>query len=64
LAKKIGNSQFRNARKVPALNDCANTLDKSFKELFSGYRTEPGKLFTFRVFTKAEFEKLAKAYGH
>ena len=64
LAAKIGNSKaFRDGRLVTEVETVAKDLEKSFVKI-SGYRTEIGKPFTFRVWTKAEFEKIVKPNGY
>lgn len=64
LAAKIGNSNpFRDGRKITDIEKIADDLEISYKNI-SGYRTEVGKPFTFRVWTQAEFDKIVKPNGY
>lgn len=63
LAKKIGGSGFRNGRDIAEISPIADELEAAFKNL-SGYRTEVGKPFTFRVWTQTEFDKIVKPNGY
>lgn len=40
-----------------------NEVEENFMKMFDGYRTEPGKTFTFRVWTEAEYLKKVKPNG-
>lgn len=54
---------WRNARDGdPDLEAIANKLDKAFLKI-SGYRFEPGRPFTFRVWTMSEYLKEVKPKG-
>ncbi len=65
LASQFGpNVVFRDARRFKELGAICDDLEKVFKKSFDGYRTEPGKPFTFRVWTEAEFEQKVKPYGY
>ncbi|MEP6750033.1 MAG: hypothetical protein ABJB86_20000, partial [Bacteroidota bacterium] len=63
LAKQIGDSRFRDGRKISDLKGLSSTLENIFKEI-PGYRTEVNKPFTFRVFTKKEFKSIVKKNGY
>ena len=64
LAKKIGGTGFRDATKISKeIEIIAKDLESSFIKI-SGYRTEAGKTFTFRVWTQAEFDNIVKPNGY
>jgi hypothetical protein len=62
LASKIGGTGFRNGRDISAIEKIADDLELHYTNI-SGYRTEIGKPFTFRVWTQAEFDKIVKPNG-
>lgn len=64
LAAQIGNKQFRNARDIDEISDLCDDLELLFQSQFSGYRLEPNKPFTFRVWTEAEFQSKVVPYGY
>lgn len=59
LAATFTKPGFRDGRNVVEIKNIADELESSFK-LISGYRTEPGKPFTFKIFTEAEFNSIVK----
>jgi hypothetical protein len=59
------NTVFRDARvKSTEIANISNDLEASFISNFPGYRTEPGKPFTFRVWTEAEYQTKVVPFGH
>jgi hypothetical protein len=54
---------FRDGRSISEISSIADELENVFKNL-SGYRTEIGKPFTFRIWTKAEFDNIVKPNGY
>ena len=63
LVAQIGGSGFRNGRDIEGIENIADELELSFKNI-SGYRTELNKPFTFRVWTEAEFNSIVKPNGY
>jgi filamentous hemagglutinin len=63
LAKKIGGTRFRDGKYVYEVNTINQELEPLFKNI-SGYRTEVGKPFTFRVWTEVEFIEKVKPFGY
>jgi filamentous hemagglutinin len=63
LASQIGGSGFRNGRDISSIEQISNELETLFKNI-SGYRTAPGKEFTFRVWTQAEYDQIIKNTIH
>lgn len=57
-------TKFRDGNNIKGLAKVSSKIEKELQKAFPGYRTEPGKPFTFRVFTKAEFEKIVKPNGY
>ena len=49
---------WRSARKVSDdINQLSDNLESDFRNIFPGYRYEPDKPFTFRIYTEKEFNK-------
>ena len=65
FAAQFNTNGFRDARVQSAeIAQIADDLEASFISNFPGYRTEPGKPFTFRVWTEAEFQNIVVPNGY
>jgi hypothetical protein len=62
LAAQLGNPRFRNARNFKSMKNLSNTIEDIFKNL-PGYRVDPTKPFTFRVFTEQEYKEKIRHLG-
>ena len=60
LAKQIPGRGFRDGNDIAAVAAEAKKIEELLKQSFSGYRTEPGKPFTFRIWTTEEFERIVR----
>jgi hypothetical protein len=54
---------FRNARDLPGFTKLCDEIESQMKGMFSGFRKDPNKPFTFRVYTSSEFEKRGVSYS-
>ena len=65
FAAQFNTNGFRDARvQSPEITQLSDDLEASFISNFPGYRTEPGKPFTFRVWTEAEYQTKVVPFGH
>lgn len=55
---------FRRASDIDELRHICEELERTFIKTFKGYRTKPGKQFTFRVWTEAEFKNKVERFGY
>lgn len=65
LSRRIGgrNGSFRDGRNVPEVSSIADELEELFSTI-PGHRSEPGKPFTFRVWTTQEFQERVATSRH
>ncbi|KNY30114.1 hypothetical protein [Pseudobacteroides cellulosolvens] len=63
-ARFDSNVFFRDARNLPEFKLIADDLEEAFINSLSGYRTELGKPFTFRIWTEAEYLSKVVPYGY
>jgi hypothetical protein len=55
---------FRDGSKIPEIAKLSEEIEKTLIEQFPGYRIDPDKPFTFRIFTEAEFRKSVVPFGY
>jgi hypothetical protein len=64
LAKKIPGASWRDGRRIPEIGEEAKRIEDLLRKSFSGYRANPNKPFTFRIWTTEEFERIVKEGPH
>ncbi len=59
---KVGN--FRDGRNITEIGQEAMQIEEGLRGLFNGYRVEPNKPFTFRVWSHDEYERVVRSGPH